>query len=110
VVSPVSASGNGDDEPEERRDAAPAPETIRLAARVNPVGIRLRQHLWPIWAEIAIDEEAKARATRAEEVKLAAEHPDKQGLGELLVKELKASLVSIAAASHSLTRCMGYSP
>jgi hypothetical protein len=61
---------------------------------------------WTTWGEIAIDEEAKARSAR-DEMMLAAEEPGKQGLGDMLLRELKASLVSIAAASHSLDALYG---
>ena len=96
-----------ENDPEERRDALVTPEIIRATARVNPVRIRMRPHLWPTWAEIAIDQEANARVARASELKLAAEEPGKQGLGDLLLWELEASLVSIAAASHSLDALYG---
>lgn len=95
-----------EDDSEERRDAVVTPATIHSTARVNPVRIFIRPHLWPTWAEIAIDEMADARVAR-QEMKRAAEEPGKQGLGELLGKELKASLVSIAAASHSLDALYG---
>lgn len=91
-----------EDDPEERRDAVVTPEPIRITARVNPVGILIRSHLWPTWAEIAIEEEANARAARAEQLAIVAVKPSKEGLSEALMKELKAALVCIAAVSHSL--------
>jgi hypothetical protein len=75
----------------------PATETDRAM----PLSISFRTHLWPTWAEVAIDEESEARTTRSE-MKNAVQGSLKQGLGDLLLGELRASMVSIAAVSHAL--------
>lgn len=96
--------GGMQDEPQESRDAIVSPATIQATARVHTPGIRIQTHLWPTWGEIAIDEEANARSARAEHLKLAA---GKQNLGNTMTMELRASMVSIVAASHSLDALYG---
>jgi hypothetical protein len=96
-----------EDEPQGRRDAVVTPATIRATARVHDARVFIRAHLWTTWGEIAIDEEVNARSARADQLKLAAVDPGKQGLGEPLLEELRASLVSVAAAAHSLDALYG---
>lgn len=95
------------EEPEPRKDAVVRPEPIRSIARVHSPGVQIRPHLWLTWGEIAIDEEANARAARADELAIVGNIPNKEGLSEALLRELKASLVCIAAVSHSLDALFG---
>lgn len=85
---------------------------VQLAPMIDQTGqamsisILITPHLWPIWAGIAIDEERSAHAARAE-ILAIAQLPGQQGLGDALSKELRPSLVSIAAASHCLDALYG---
>jgi hypothetical protein len=70
----------------DREDAEPTPASIEINVQIPTPRIRLTQHGWSVWAQIAIDHEKEAR--RARETGETTEH--------------LPGLVAIAAAAFAL--------
>jgi hypothetical protein len=73
-------------------------------AEATTARILMRTHLWLLWAEIAIDQEALARQARARALALT---PTGEGFGLELSAETRASLVAVTACSFALDALYG---
>jgi hypothetical protein len=69
------------------------------------VSVQAIGHLWLVWAEIAIDHEHAAKRARTEAAKLRPEGSSE--FSEALMRELRASMVAVSAASHAIDAFYG---
>jgi hypothetical protein len=73
---------------------------IETSIVVGTPTIAVRTHFWTLWAEIAIEQEAASRRARTAAQQLMAQHSSEAV--EMLARELKASIVCVAAAAHAI--------
>ncbi|MDP9343595.1 MAG: hypothetical protein M3Q23_16185 [Actinomycetota bacterium] len=80
------------------------PATVAVTVTIGTPSIQMRSHLWIQWTEIAMEHETEAIGIRAEALRTRQDGGEIAGL---LGREMRASMVSIAAAAHSIDALYG---
>ncbi len=73
-------------------------EDVRMGRRSPGLSIAMHQIMWARWAEVAVEHELTARRAFAEIV---------QGDSDVLLRELRASLVAVTASAHTIEAVFG---
>lgn len=71
---------------------------------IHEPGIQVKHHIWIAWAEIAIAQEASARAAR--EAAMAA-HATGQDISPHIASETRAAMQGVAACAHAIDGLYG---